>query len=49
MIMEWALPADGVPRKEMCRFMIYGIVHALHEDNPAPEYMGKYELEFLNR
>ncbi|WP_299957691.1 BCCT family transporter [uncultured Roseobacter sp.] len=39
----------GLPIAVILLFMIYGIVKALHEDNPAPEYVDKYELEFLNR
>ena len=39
----------GLPIAVILLLMIYGIVKALHEDNPAPEYVDKYELEFLNR
>ena len=39
----------GLPIAVILLLMIYGIVRALHEDNPAPEYVDKMELEFLNR
>ena len=39
----------GLPIAVILLFMIYGIVHSLHEDHPAPDVEDKYDLEFLNR
>ena len=39
----------GLPIAVILLFMIYGIVHALHEDNSLPDVEDKYELKFLNR
>ncbi len=39
----------GLPIAVILLCMVYGMVHALHEDHPAPDVEDKYEMEFLNR